>query len=211
MQQALYSVANTIIAATVNTFGPDATTGISIANNFDGILYQISVAPSLALVSYVSQNIGNGNVKRAEQSVGRCILITVAFGASFGALSAIFSSQLSSIMSDIPEVIAFSRQKMIIISSTYFICGINESMGAALRRIGKPIVPMISTMVYMCAFRFVWVYLIFPVCPNLTFLYLVWPVGWILSIATNLIFYVKDIKKLRRASATAGEKVWWAR
>ena len=41
LQQALYSIANVIITATVNSFGPDATTGISIANNFDGLLYQI--------------------------------------------------------------------------------------------------------------------------------------------------------------------------
>lgn len=59
LQQALYSVANVIIAATVNTFGAEATTGISIANTFDGILYQISVAASLAVMPYVSQNVGN--------------------------------------------------------------------------------------------------------------------------------------------------------
>ena len=57
------------------------------------------------------------------------MLITIAFGATFGALSAIFSGQLSSIMSSDPAVIAYSQQKMVIISSTYFICGINEIMG----------------------------------------------------------------------------------
>lgn len=39
LQQALYSIANVIISATVNKIGKEATTGISIANNFDGILY----------------------------------------------------------------------------------------------------------------------------------------------------------------------------
>lgn len=42
LQSALYSVANVVITATVNTFGADATTGIAIANQFDGILYQIA-------------------------------------------------------------------------------------------------------------------------------------------------------------------------
>jgi len=120
MQQALYSIANVIITATVNSFGQDATTGISIANIFDGILYQISVAPSLAVMSYVSQNVGNRNIKRATQAVSRGIMITVCLGASIGSLSAIFSAELSSIMSSNPTVIGFSQQKMIIISSTYF-------------------------------------------------------------------------------------------
>lgn len=204
LQQSLYSIANVIISATVNSFGPAATTGISIANNYDGILYQICTATALAVMPYVSQNIGSGNVRRAMQSVWKGILITVCMGASFGALSAIFSEQLSSIMSSDPEVIAYSRQKMIIISSTYFICGINEIFGAALRGMGKPLAATIATLVFMCAFRFVWVYLIFPLMPNLTFLYLVWPVGWTLSIITLLFVFFPTARKLAaKADAAA--------
>ncbi len=197
LQQALYSVANVIITATVNAFGAKATTGISIANTFDGILYQISTATALAVMPYVSQNVGNKNMKRAVQSVGRGILITVVLGSGFGALSAIFSPALSSIMSSDPEVISFSCQKMVIISSTYFICGINEILNAALRGMGRPLPPMWCTLIYMCLLRFVWVFLIFPLCPNLTFLYLVWPVGWTLAIITALFFYFPTVKKLK--------------
>ncbi len=198
LQQALYSIANVIISATVNSFGPEATTGISIANNFDGILYQISTAPALAVMPYVSQNIGAGNLKRATRSVGRGILVTIAMGVFFGGLSAGFSRQLSSFMSTDPLVIDYSVQKMIIISSTYFICGINDIIGASLRGMGKPMAATVATMVFMCAFRFVWVYLIFPLVPNLTFLYLVWPIGWILCIITLLPVYVATVKKLSR-------------
>lgn len=203
LQQALYSIANVIITATVNTFGTAATTGISIANTFDGVLYQISTATALAVMPYVSQNIGAGNFKRAKQSVWRGILITVCLGASFGALSAIFSAQLSSIMSSDPAVIAFSCQKMVIISSTYFICGINEIFGAALRGMGKPIPATIATMVYMCGLRFIWVYLIFPMVPTLTFLYLVWPIGWTLSILTLLFVYFPTWKKIKKSMIPA--------
>lgn len=202
LQQALYSVANVIIAATVNSFGKDATTGISIANQFDGILYQIVTAPSLAVMPYVSQNVGKGNIKRVTQAIVRGMMITVSLGASFGALSAIFSPQLSSIMSSNPEVIAYSQQKMVIISSTYFICGINEILGASLRGMGRPLVATIATLIFMCAIRFVWVYLVFPLLPNLTFLYLIWPIGWVLSISMLLAFLIPTIKKLKRETKT---------
>ena len=194
LQQALYSIANVIITATVNSFGPDATTGISIANNFDGLLYQIIIAPSLAVMPYVSQNIGKKNPRRAAQAIGRGMIITVLIGATAGALSAIFSPQLSSIMSDNPTVIEYSCQKMVIVSSTYFICGLNEILCAAMRGMGKPIIPTICTFVYMCLLRFVWVYLIFPLVPNLTFLFLIWPIGWVLSIITQLFFYFPTLK-----------------
>lgn len=202
LQQALYSVANVIIAATVNSFGKDATTGISIANQFDGILYQIVTAPALAVMPYVSQNVGKGNIKRATQAITRGMMITVCMGASFGALSAIFSGQLSSIMSSNPAVIAYAQQKMIIISSTYFICGINEILGASLRGMGRPLVATIATFIFMCAIRFVWVYLFFPLLPNLTFLYLIWPIGWVLSITMLLIFLFPTIKQLKTENQT---------
>ena len=203
LQQALYSIANVIITAQVNSFGKAATTGISIANTFDGILYQISVAPSLAVMPYVSQNIGNRNIDRATKSITRGMMITIILGVTFGSLSAIFSRQLSSIMTTSPEVIKFSQQKMVLISSTYFICGINEIMGAALRGMKRPMPAMISTMIFMCAIRFVWVYLFFipfkeKLSDPLTFLYLIWPIGWILSIATLLFFLFPTVKKLKK-------------
>ena len=202
IQTGLYSFANVIIMTVVNSFGPNATTGISIANQFDGILYQIAYSPSLAAIPFVAQNVGAKNFKRVKKVVLRAVLVTSGFGLVFGMLSAVFSKELSSIMSTTPEVIMYSRQKMMLISSTYFICGINEIVGVSLKGMGRPIIPTIATMVYMCAFRFLWVYVIYPLCPqNLTFLYLVWPIGWILSISTQLCFYFPTLKKLKQKYA----------
>ncbi|MBQ4629816.1 MAG: MATE family efflux transporter [Clostridia bacterium] len=202
LQTSLYSFANVIIATAVNGLGPNATTGISIANQFDGILYQVIHSPGVAAISYVAQNVGAQKLDRVKKSIYSSCFVSVIFGASLGALSAIFSGELSSIMTRTPEVIAYSRQKMLIISSTYFICGINEVMGAALKGMGKPIIPTVATLVFMCLLRFVWVYgLYYPLFEgNLTFLYLVWPVGWILSIATLGVAYIFAMKKLRMQS-----------
>ena len=197
LQRAMFSFANVIIASAVNSFGPAATTGVSIANNFDSILYYITNAAAVAVMPYVSQNVGKGNIDRATQAVWKGMLITAAFGISFGSLSAIFSGPLSSIMSSDPAAIAYSQQKMVIISSTYFICGINDIIGSSLRSMGKPMVATVCTLIFMCLLRFVWVYCIFPLVPNLTFLYLVWPLGWVLCIITMLFIFFPTIKQLK--------------
>ena len=197
LQTAMYSLANVVIVSTVNSFGADAATGVAIANQFDGIMYQITYAPSLATIPYVAQNIGAGNIDRVKKTVIRAVLITTSFGLCFGLLSAIFSAELSSIMSTTPVVIKYSQQKMILVSSTYFLCGINEILGGALKGMGKPIIPAVSTMIFMCLIRFPWVYFVFPLCRNLTFLYLIWPIGWISSVITLLIFYFPAISRLQ--------------
>ena len=204
IQMGLYSFANVLISSAVNSFGAQATTGISIANTFDVILYYICQATSLAIMPYVSQNLGAGKARRAWQSVMRGILLTVGIGAFFGSLSAIFSTQLSSLMSSDPVVLDYSRQKMIIISSTYFICGINEIFSAALRGMGRSLFPTVTTFVFMCGLRVVWVYLIFPLVPNLTFLYLVWPIGWISCIICALFVYIPTRRRIDRQLSGKG-------
>jgi len=199
LQQALYSIANVIIVSTVNTFGKEATTGLGIANQYDNILYQICTAVTISVMPYVSQNIGAGNVKRAKQAILRGFFITLSLGGGLGMLSAIFSRQLAGFMSSNPLVIAHAREKMIIISSTYFLCGTDRIIGQSLRAMGKPMAATISTMVWMCAFRFFWVYVVYPLLPqgNLTSLYLVWPIGWVMSILCLLCVFFPTVKRLK--------------
>lgn len=204
LQSALYSVANLTIQATVNSYGEAATTGISIANQFDAVLYYVAYSPSLAVIPFVAQNMGAKNYDRVRKIIKASILIVVAFGATIGALFAVFSGTLSSLMSSDPEVIMYSQQKMRLVSSTYFICGINEVLGGVHKGMGKPVLPTIATFVFMCLIRFPWVWYVFPLFtgPNkLTYLYLIWPIGWILSIITLLIGYFPAMRKIQAATA----------
>ena len=198
LQSVMYSFANVAITATVNAIGPEATKGMSIANQFDGLMYQIAMAPSYAIAAYVSQNIAAKNVKRAKQSVNNAILITFVMGASLGGLMAVCSHYLCSIMTQNPIVIEYAGQKMHLISPLYFMHGIAEVLGSALRAMEKPIFPTITTLAFMCGIRFPWVWFVYPLLPNLTFLYLIWPIGWVLSIATLSIVYFIEAKQVTK-------------
>ena len=199
LQGVMYSFANLSIVTTVNGFGADAATGISIANHFDGIIYQICYSPSLAVTPYVAQNIGAHNPKRARQTLSRALVITALFGIGFGSLSVAFSGQLSYLMSPSPAIIAYSQQKMWLVSGTYFICGINDVIAGSFRGMGKPLLPTACSLAFLCAFRFLWVYAIYPFLPQTIFcLYLVWPISWLLSIIVLSAAYMPTVKKLQR-------------
>ena len=198
LQSAMYSLANVVISSTVNKLGDAATKGNSISTQFDNLMYYICHAPSLAVMAFVSQNLAQKNIVRVKRTIKTAILITLALGATSGALFAIFSGQLASMMSSDPEVIMYAQQKTIIVSGTYFIMGINEILGAGMRGMGKPIIPTIMTLIFMCLIRFPWVWFIYPLVPNLTFLYLIWPIGWTLSIISLLIAYIPTFKKIKQ-------------
>lgn len=197
-QPIFFTVANLMLTATVNSFGAAASTSYSIGTTFENIIYQMAVASALAIMPYVSQNVGNRNIKRARQAVRGGILITVVLICFFGWLSALFSRQLASMMSDDPTVIALARQKMILVSTPYFIYGISEVLCAAMRGLGRPIVAALTSLTHMCVIRIFWIYVIFPLNPELWFLYLIWPIGWVLVTLTILCFYFPTMKRLKQ-------------
>ena len=101
-------------------------------------------------------------------------------------------------MSPNPDVINYSGQKMKLISRLYFICGIQDALYGAFRGIKKPIVPTIASFFFTCVLRVLWVFFIYPLSPSLTFLYLVWPVGWVLAIVTTLPIFIHYYNKLKK-------------
>ena len=199
VQSLCTSFANVLITATVNAMGPEATKGMSIANQYDGLMYQIIHSPSLAVASYVSQNLAAKNFKRAKQSVRTACLIGVSFGLIMGTLMVVFSTPLCSLMTKDPVVIKYAQQKMHIISPTYFIRSISEVVSAALRALEKPIIPVVTTLIFMCVIRYPWIWYVCPLFPNnRTVLYSIWPIGWILDLSVQFIFYFTYMKRARK-------------
>ncbi len=197
LQSVMYSFANVMIVAEVNEIGKQATKGMAIANQFDGLMYQIAVASSYAISPYFSQNIAAKNVSRAKKALKSSIILTIVFGATLGGLMVLCSGPLCRIMTNDPVVVQYAQQKMLIASSLYFISGISECLGASLRALEKPIIPTLTTLVFMCLIRFPWVWFIYPLFPaNLSLLYLIWPIGWTCAVITLTIVYKIFIKKV---------------
>lgn len=198
METALYSVANLAIQTVVNGYGPEATTGYSIATQFNNIIYHVCVGASYAVMPYVAQNVGAGKLARVRATTRKAIFLTTVLGGGLGWLCAIFARPVASLMSDSEEVIAIAKDQIVLVSGLYFLCGIMFVMNAVLRGLGRPIVPTVSTMAFMFILRFLWVWFIYPLFPNLIFLYAVWPVGWVLCIATTLCFYFPAMAKWKK-------------
>ncbi len=198
VETALYSFANLAILTVVNGYGPMATTGYSIAIQFNNIVYQVCVGASYAVMPYVAQNAAAGNLRRVRETVRDAAILTTVLGGGSGWFCAIFSRTLASLMSKSPDVIEFASEQIILVSGLYFLCGIMFALNAVLRGLGRPIVPTVSTMVFMFAFRFLWVWFVYPIHPTPLFLYTVWPVGWVLCILTTLCFYFPTMRRMER-------------
>lgn len=201
IQSSLFALSNVLIQSSVNAMGESAMTGISIANQYDGVIYNICNAPALAMLSFVSQNYGANNPERVKKSIYASISMSLLFGFSMGLVFCIFSSPLCYIMTNSAEVVRLAQSKLIPLCSTYFLCGIMEALSFSLRGLGKSLLSMIITLVFSCFVRILWVILIFPLNRTVFFLSIIWPITWVLTIICFIPFLVKTFKAFKKKAS----------
>lgn len=199
LQSMVISLSNVIIQAFVNSYGPAAMAGSSAATKVDNFTLLISQSLSLALMTFVGQNIGAKNVKRAKQ--GLLVSVSLSMGLMFilGIIAVTFKEEVVSVFVDkndanASEIIYFGAMKVMFVSAPYFIVGINDNLSSFLRATGKAIVPMVTYMTIMCGFRILWIFFIrfwvpFIDTESLASVFAVYPITFIITAITLLSYY----------------------
>ena len=188
VQGSFFSLSNTIIQSTVNTFGEAAIAGNAAGGNIEGFVYTAMNAFYQATLTCVSQNYGARNEKRINKSIYVPALCVVAVGFTMGLLTVIFSKQLLGIyITDSAEALGFGVKRMLVTGLPYFLCGIMEVLTGALRGLGYSSVTAVSSFIGACGFRIFWAYAIVPLHRTVETLYSCWPISWFLVIIMHLI------------------------
>ena len=100
------------------------------------------------------------------------------------------------IYSEDPEVIAYGLRRMSIICTTYFLCGIMDTMVGSLRGMGYSILPTIVSLTGACGLRVIWIFTIFAMERTLFVLYLSYPVSWAVTAIAHIICYEHGRRRL---------------
>ena len=188
IQGSLFGLANTVIQSSINSFGTSVIVGNSASVNIEGFMYVSMNAFYQSALTSVSQNYGAGNKERINKSIYTTILCVVVVGIVLGAIVLPFSKQLLGIyIADSARALDFGVKRMVIICSTYFLCGIMEVLTGALRGLGASTTAMINSLFGACGFRLFWVLVLVPMYRNIQFLYLVLPISWVVVIIMHLV------------------------
>lgn len=189
IQGASFSIANVIIQSTINSFGAAAVAGNTAAANIEGFVSTAMDAFAQAAMSFTAQNIGARKINRVNKVVVICMSFAVGIGLIMGVGGYLMGSQLLSIYSSDPEVIAFGLKRMAICCAFQFVGPLMNVMVGTLRGMGYSFVPMAITITCVCVFRIIWIMTVFAAMPTLTVLYLSYPITWGLSGIFDLACY----------------------
>ena len=201
LQSVLISGSNVIIQAAVNGFGTLAVAGYAAAGRIDGFVWVTLNAVALAAMTFMGQNIGAGKIERAKKGLRQAIILVVIVSGGLGAFFLIFAGPLAALFNPDPAVTFYIRRVMLYILSIYWLFGINEVIGGALRGVGRSMVPMLVTLICMSGFRVFWVYVILPLNRTFDFMLLAYPLSYILTIIVYLI-YMKMVDWLPKSEET---------
>ena len=198
LQGSMFSISNVLIQSSVNSFGSIAMAGNTAGQNLEGFAYTAMNALHQSAVSFTGQNYGAQKYKRIAKIALICEASVFVVGLVLSMLIYIFSPQLLQLYSANPEVIQFGINRLAIICTTYYLCGMMDVMVGVLRGMGYSIAPMIVSLTGVCAFRVVWIYTVFAHFRSLQVLYISYPVTWTLTFLVQTVMFVVIYRKLRK-------------
>ena len=190
IQSSVFSLSNVVIQSSVNSFGSVVIAGNAASSNVGNFVYQEMNTFQQAITCFAGQNIGARKPRRIVSAMKVCMFWAVSFGLVLGMLSCVFGTQLLSLFSADPAVIAAGMERQIIVCAPYFLCGMMDVMTGALLGIGYSLLPMIVSILGACAFRLFWVFTVFAAYPTLPCLMLSYPVSWLLTFSVLLVIFL---------------------
>lgn len=203
LQGAIFSISNVLIQSSVNSFGAVAMAGNTAAANIEGFIYTSMNAVYQTALSFTSQNYGAKQYKRMTKILLYCLGLVTLVGVVMGNGAVLVGETLLGVYSSDPEVIKYGMYRLVIIGSTYFICGWMDTMVGGLRGMGYSVVPMLVSLTGACAFRVIWLFTVFAMNRSLQVLYWSYPVSWGITVAAHVVTYVVIRRKMAKSKTMA--------
>ena len=201
----MFSVSNVILTSGINTLPTTDISAKTIAINIESLVYTAMNSYSPAAMTFPGQNYGARKTERIKKSILYTLLQVTVVGIVGGQVILMFGEPLANLYIDANdpnrvEVMRAAMQLMRFMLSTYFLCGIMDTLSGCLRGLGYSTVPMIVSLVTACLLRALWVFFIFPLerFNSLLGIYTVYPITWILAIVTLAIVLLIVFPKIKK-------------
>lgn len=189
IQSTVINLSNALLQSSVNSFGSVAMAGYTAANNIFGFLYMSVNAVTQSCMSFTSQNYGVKKLKRMDRVLLDCMILSVGVTLTLGCGAYFFGPELLKIYTSDADVIRCGVEVLAFTTVPYFCCGIMDLLPGALRGMGHSGVPMILSIIGTVGTRIVWIFGLFPAHRSLSFLFISYPVSWILTILMQAVCF----------------------
>ena len=130
------------IRDSINAFGAQAMAGCGAYSKLEGFAFLPVTCFSMALATFVSQNVGAGRPDRVRSSMRFGLAASCLLAEGIGVGMFALAPQLIGLFNSEPGVIAFGVQQARTVALFYCLLAFSHCCAGILRGLGRPVVPM---------------------------------------------------------------------
>lgn len=190
-QNSIIALANVVVQSNINKFGKMAVAGCGAYSKIEGFGFLPITCFSLALTTFISQNLGAKQYERAKKGARFGILCSITMAEVVGIFIYFAIPILISAFNRTPEVIAYGTTQARTVTLFYFLLSFSHCIAGILRGAGKASVPMITMLCFWCIVRVSYITLIVRFIPVINVIFWAYPLTWSLSSIVFLIYFLK--------------------
>lgn len=190
VQNSVIGFANVIVQKNINSFMKIATAAYGSYSKIEGFAFLPINSFTMALTTYVGQNLGAGEYERAKKGSRFGIFCAVIMAELVGLLIWIFAPKLIALFDPDPAVIALGTQQARIEAFFYCLLAFSHAVASVCRGAGKAFVPMGVMLAVWCVLRITYIEIMMHYIHEIKYIYWAYPLTWGISSVIFLLYYL---------------------
>ncbi|MBQ1371651.1 MAG: MATE family efflux transporter [Oscillospiraceae bacterium] len=192
VQNSVIGLANVLVQSNINTFDKIGTAACGAYSKLEGFAFLPITSYSMALTTYIGQNLGAKQYDRAKQGARFGIWSAVLMAEVIGVLFYVFAEPLISIFVQNPESIAIGVRQARTEALFYCLLSFSHCIAGICRGAGKAFVPMFIMLAIWCVLRITYITIAMRINHNIVLLFWAYPLTWFISSVIYLIYYLRS-------------------
>lgn len=189
VQNSIIAFANVVVQSYINAFGQMAMAGYGAYTKIEGFAFLPINSFTMAMTTFVGQNLGAGQTERTRKGARFGILVTVVMAELIGVIVMLFAPQLIAAFDSTPAVVQFGVEKARTAALFYCLLAYSHSVASVIRGAGKAVVSMLIMMTFWCVVRVAFLAVSIPFTHSVLMVYAVYPLTWALSSVAFFFYY----------------------
>ena len=189
VQMSVISIANVLVQKNINSFGADAMAACGSYAKVEGFVFLPITCFSLALTTFIGQNMGAGKLDRVKAGCRFGLLASVLAAECIGVVVFFFGPQLISLFNSDPAVLAIGQKQCRIESLFFCMLAFSHTVAGICRGAGKATVPMLVMLGIWCVLRITYITVAMRLCHDIRLLFWAYPLTWTISAGIFFLYY----------------------
>ena len=192
VQNSVIGLANVMVQSNINTFEKVATAACGAYSKIEGFAFLPITSFSMALTTFIGQNLGAREYERARKGARFGIWSAVLLAELIGLTVFLLAKPLISIFVKDPESIRIGVTQSHTEALFFCLLAFSHCIAGICRGAGKAFVPMFIMLAIWCVLRITYITVAMRIDHNIVLLFWAYPITWFISSVIYLIYYLKS-------------------